>query len=85
VCSFLRKLYYAILIKSFAPKASPFWGEVACLPQATVYPHLFLIIHYTLDNRKNNRTLIYTGLADEKRIYIPIPSARDGMDLKKVK
>jgi hypothetical protein len=50
-------------------KGKPSFGRLPAA--ATVYPHLFLIVHHNR-TKKNNRTLIYTGLADEKRIYIPI-------------
>jgi hypothetical protein len=44
--------------------------EPPSLFKATMYPHLFLVVHRTIG--KNNRTRIYTGLTDGKRIYIPI-------------
>jgi len=45
---------------------------IPATPAATVYPHLFLIVPNFRDHRKKIKTQIYTGLADEKRIYIPI-------------
>jgi hypothetical protein len=49
-----------------------------------VYPHLFLIGHHNRTKKIIERGF-YAGLADGKRINIPIPSARDGMDSKKDK